>query len=56
MKNVEQVLEAANAAYDNEIKKNPRVNDESGRAYFVLGYLKSAYERLLNEYNSLRIA
>lgn len=56
MKNVEQVLEAANAAYDSEIKKSPLINDETGRAGFVLGYLKSAYERLLNEYNAIRIA
>lgn len=54
MKTVEQVLEAANAAYDEQIKKNPQTNEEEYRANFVLGYLKSAYERLWNECNDLK--
>lgn len=56
MKTLEQVLDDANASYDEEIKKNPQVNNESGRTAFVLGWMKSAYERLLNEYNAIRIA
>lgn len=54
MKTIEQVLEAANASYDEEVKKNPIINTEEGRANFVLGYLKSAYERLWNECNDLK--
>lgn len=54
MKTLEQVLEAANTSYNEEIKKNPRINKEEGRANFVLGYLGSAYEALWNEYNALK--
>lgn len=53
MKNLEQVLEDANASYDEEIKKNPLVNKESGRVHFVLGYLKCRYEILFDEYVKL---
>lgn len=56
MKTLEQVLDDANTSYDEEIKKNPLVNKESGRTFFVLGWLKGSYERLLNEYNAIRIA
>lgn len=55
MRTLEQVLAVANASYNEEMKKNPQTNDESGRANFVLGYLGSAYEELWNEYNALRI-
>lgn len=56
MKTLEQVLEAANVSYDEEIKKNPQINKEEGRASFVLGYLKSAYERLFDEYTAIRLS
>lgn len=56
MKTLEQVLDDANASYDEEIRKNPLVHKESGRTAFILGWLESAYERLLNEYNAIRIA
>lgn len=56
MKNLEQVLAAANASYDEQIKKNPAINNEEYRASFVLGYLKAAYERLFDEYTAIRLS
>lgn len=46
------ILAAANAAYDKNIKKEPLIFKEESRIHFVQGWLMQAYENLYKRINS----
>lgn len=49
---LEEVLSAANVAYDKNKEEQPNLYPESGRVHFVIGWLSQAYENLYNRINS----
>lgn len=54
MKTLEQVIDEANASFDDCLKRRPDIYKErdDGRTYYILGALKAAYEVLYNEAKS----
>lgn len=51
MKTLQEVLDEANALFDEGKKSHPDIYKERdyGRTFFILGVLKTAYEVLYNE-------
>lgn len=49
---LEEVLSAANAAYNKHKEEHPNLHSESERVHFVHGWLSQAYENLYNKINS----
>lgn len=54
MKTLQQVLDEANASFEEGMKSRPDIYKEKddGRTFFILGALKAAYEELFNEAKS----
>lgn len=54
MKTLKEVLDEANASFDEGMKRRSDIYKEKddGRTYHILGALKAAYEVLYNEANS----
>lgn len=54
MKTLQQVLDEANASFEEGMKSRPDIYKEKddGRTFFILGALKAAYEELYNEAKS----
>lgn len=55
IRSLEDELKLANEKFDKEIELTPDLYKESGRPFFVHGWLQNAYDRLFKEMMELKL-